>query len=97
MSLKHTRHKFKISYKSNHKTAIELITNILNGESFVLKNPAPSILINSLSENGVELIVKAWSPSSKMFGVKITLLNKILESFNKNKIKIAPQRIEIAK
>ncbi len=83
-----------ISYRSDINKAIELIKKVIEDHPFVLKNPEPLIFVDELGESSVNVSIRAWTPTSEWFNVRIELLQKIKESFDENGIEIPfPQRV----
>lgn len=88
-------HTIKVGYNSGIDNVIELIKEVLDAESFVLKNPKPSIYLNNLGDSALEIVVKAWTPAAKNFSAKTKILREIYETLNKNKIEIPGPQLEV--
>lgn len=83
-----------IRYSDDANRAIEIIRDVIDREPFALKYPEPSIFVDNLGENSVNIIVRIWAPSSEWYDVKMRLLWKIKEELEKNGIEIPfPQRV----
>jgi small-conductance mechanosensitive channel len=83
-----------ISYNDDAPYAIKLLGDILDGHPFVLKNPAPSIFVESLGDSTVNLTAWFWAPTSEWTSVKNDLLWKIKAAFDEAGIEIPyPQRV----
>ena len=83
-----------IRYSDDANRAIEIIRDVIDREPFALKYPEPSIFVDDLGENSVNIIVRIWAPSSEWYDVKMRLLWKIKEELEKNGIEIPfPQRV----
>lgn len=83
-----------ISYSDDASKAIQTIQTVLEEHPFVLKNPPSTIFVESLDENCVTIIVRAWTPSTVWYDVKCELLWKIKIELEKAGITIPfPQRV----
>jgi len=88
-------YKIGISYKNRADKAIKIIKKLLDDEAFVLDSPGPQIWVSSLADSSVELTIRAWAPASKMWSVKTSMLQKIFEALDKNKIEIPYPQMDI--
>lgn len=82
-----------IRYEDNAELAANIIWEVINKHPFALKNPVPSIYVDELADNGVNLKIRIWSPSSVWWDVRTELLWKIKIALEENGIEIPfPQR-----
>jgi len=75
----------KIRYSDDADAAIWFIKDLVDKEPFALHNPPPSVYVNELGENSVNLIVRFWAPISEWYVLKTRLpwtIKKILEENN---------------
>lgn len=83
-----------IRYSDDADAAISIIKDLVDKEPFVLQNPSPSIFVNELGDNSVNLIVRIWAPVSEWFGLKTKLLWAIKKTLEANGIEVPfPQRV----
>lgn len=83
-----------IRYSDDADAAISIIKALVDKEPFVLQNPSPSIFVNELGDNSVNLIVRIWAPVSEWFGLKTRLLWAIKKTLENNGIEVPfPQRV----
>lgn len=83
-----------IRYSDDALKAIEIINQIGEEHSLVLKNPPMQVFVDNLGDNSVNIIVRMWSPASDWYGVKTELLLKMKMELEKNGIQIPfPQRV----
>jgi small conductance mechanosensitive channel len=66
-----------ISYDDSVADARELFKGILGADKRVLATPAPEIVVNELSPNGVGMIVRAWVATPDVPGTRSDLLERI--------------------
>ena len=51
----------KINYEADLRLAKERLMEVMKNHPKVLKNPAPSIVVNDLTDTGINLVLKPWS------------------------------------
>ncbi|MDG6257811.1 MAG: mechanosensitive ion channel family protein [Methanomicrobiaceae archaeon] len=82
-----------IRYQDDAGKAIGIIKNVLKDHPFVLQKPSPTVFVEELGDNGVNITVKIWSPARVWWDVKIELLWKIKVALEAEGIEIPfPQR-----
>jgi small-conductance mechanosensitive channel len=82
-----------IRYQDDAEKAIGIIKNVLVRHPFVLHSPSPTIFVEELGDNSVNINVKIWSPAKVWWDVKIELLWKIKVALEAEGIQIPfPQR-----
>lgn len=83
-----------ISYEDDIKKARKVLLDMLGGESRVLKEPAPVVVVTALADSSVNLAVKAWVKIQDFDGVMMSIYENIKETLDKNGITIPyPQRV----
>jgi len=82
-----------ITYDSDADKAIGIIKGIIDDDPIAFKNPTPTVFVDKLDDNGVNIFVRIWAPSTEWYSVKTRLLWIIKKTLEENGIKIAlPQR-----
>ncbi len=83
----------RISYKDDMNEAIRITEEIIATHPFALKNPAPSVFVSDLGENGINLTAYIWAPTRNWWEVRIDLLQKIVKGLGESGIRVPhPQR-----
>ena len=83
-----------IRYSDDADKAIEIIKNLIEQHPLTLKNPAPTVFVNSLGDSSVNITVWIWAPATEWFGVKTELLWKIKKALEQEGIEIPfPQHV----
>lgn len=83
-----------IRYSDDAEKAIKIIGDLIEEHPFVLKKPTPDVYVDTLGENSVNIVVKAWAPVSQWYGTKKELLWKIKTNLEKENIHVPfPQRV----
>jgi potassium efflux system protein len=78
-----------IPYKSDFRKARDLIIEELKKNEKIMPDPAPSVTVDSFSENSINYEVKFWiADLSDVSFLRNELMMDIIESFTKNEIPI---------
>ena len=83
-----------IRYSDDADKAIQIIKDLIHRQPLALVNPEPTVFVDSLGDNSVNLNVRFWAPTSEWWNVKSEMLWKIKTGLEKEGIEIAfPQRV----
>ena len=86
---------FGIDYGSDIAKAKEILEEIFNEDSLVLKEPAPVIGVNALNASSVDLLVRFWVNTADYFQANITLPQKVKATFEQKGIEIPYNKLDI--
>lgn len=87
-------YRVSISYSADSGAAIRAIRELLASHPFVLKNPAPSVYVDSLADSGVDIVIRVWAPSKVWWSVRTEMLQEIKQLLDRMGIEIPfPQRV----
>lgn len=86
---------FGIDYGSDIARAKEILEEIFNEDSLVLKDPAPVIGVNALNASSVDLLVRFWVNTADYFQANITLPQKVKVTFEQKGIEIPYNKLDI--
>ncbi len=92
-SLDHTRRaniNITISYETNIKKAKEIIMEVLENNTKILKSPAAIIAVNNLSDSHIHLTLQPWSKSEDFNKMCSDVLEECKDAFDKAGIAINP-------
>ena len=82
-----------IRYSDDADEAIEIIKDLIEEHPFALKDPSPTVFVDNLGDNAVNIIVRIWAPPTEWYDLKMEMLWKIKKVLEENGIEIAfPQR-----
>ncbi|MCT7910871.1 mechanosensitive ion channel [Arcobacter lacus] len=84
-----------ISYEDNIKHAKEVLANIINENSKVLKDKAVGINVTELADSSVNLTINVWVKSSDFASTKAELLESIKTTFDEVGISIPYPKQEV--
>lgn len=81
---------FNISYDTNIKTAKEIVLQVLEKHPKVLKNPAPTVVVNLLTDSAIQLAIRPWSKNIDFTEMCSDVLEECKDAFDKAGIVIQP-------
>lgn len=81
---------FNISYDTNIKTAKEIVMQVLEQHPKVLKNPAPTVVVNLLTDSAIQLAIRPWSKNIDFGEMSSDVLQQCKEAFDEAGIVIQP-------
>lgn len=86
--------KFQIPYEADIKKAKEIAIRVLEANEKVMKDPAPTVYVSDLADNGVEMIALPYCTVKDYWDVFWGLRQTIKEELEKKDIHIPyPQRV----
>lgn len=77
----------KINYDTDIKIVKDKLMTIMNNHPQVLKNPAPAIIVNELTDTGINLVVRPWSKNENFGNMSSDILEfslRELENLEQN-------------
>ena len=84
---------FGISYTDDMAHAQQVIAQVISEHPKVLRDPAPTIKVNELGDNSVNLIARPWVNTADYWDVYWDLMQQVKDRFDKEGISIPfPQR-----
>lgn len=86
---------FSLLYDQSFQQARKVLMEIAQGNPLVLKDPAPEVHINNLTENAVEMIMYMWTSTADYWTVYYQLREAVKEAFEQKKVLVPKQKIEI--
>lgn len=82
-----------ISYNDNIKEAKQIIEAVLKADTRVLADPAYTVAVGELGDNGVDILVRPWVNSADYWTVKFDMTEKLKEAIEASGMTIPfPQR-----
>ena len=81
---------FNISYDTNIKTAKDSVIQVLQNHPKVLKTPAPTVVVNLLTDTHIQLAIRPWSKNGDFGDMCSDVLEECKEAFDKAGIVIRP-------
>ncbi|RDB36383.1 mechanosensitive ion channel family protein [Spirobacillus cienkowskii] len=82
-----------IAYKNQVEDARSILNKLADLDGRILKDPSPIIVVNSLTDNSVNLMLRCWIPVDNYWDVNFYLQKTVKEQFHDAGISIPfPQR-----
>lgn len=81
---------FNISYDTNIKTAKAIVMKVLENHPKVLKTPAPTVVVNLLTDTAIQLAIRPWSKNADFGDVCSDVLEDCKNAFDEAGIVIQP-------
>lgn len=82
-----------IPYAADATVAVRIIKEVIREHPLALREPGPSVYVDELGDNAVNIKVRVWAPSSDWWDVRTELLWTIKAELEKSGIEIPfPQR-----
>ena len=68
-----------VSYDDDIGLALKTIQDVIDGDSRVLKDPAPVIAVGELADSSVNIVVRPWCTADDYWGLRFDLLRALKE------------------
>ncbi len=82
-----------VRYSDDANKVIEIIKKLIDNHPLALKRPHPTVFVDNLGDNSVNIIARIWGTPNEWYDVKMDLLWKIKKTLEDEGIEIAfPQR-----
>ncbi len=84
---------FGIGYGDDIKKAKDVLTEMVNNDMRVLKDPKPQVIVHSLGDSSVNLQIRAWATTDDFWAFNFDMQEKVKLTFDEKGISIPfPQR-----
>jgi len=88
-------HIFGIGYNDDLKLAKEILSDILNSDERILREPAPFVAVSELADSSVNFVTRAWVKSEDYWDVHFDLLEKVKLTFDEKGISIPYPQMDL--
>ena len=79
---------FGIGYDDDLAKAKRILTDILEAEDRVLKDPAPTVAVSELADSSVNFVVRPWVKTGDYWPVRCDLTERVKLEFDSQGISI---------
>ena len=86
---------FGIGYDDDLKLAKETLSQIVNSDERILKDPAPFIAVSELADSSVNFVVRTWVKSEDYWAVNFDTIEKVKLTFDEKEISIPYPQMDI--
>jgi small conductance mechanosensitive channel len=84
-----------IAYSADLAMALSIVSDLLQQNPTVLKEPAPVVGIAALNESSITLAIKPWVKVEDLFPAQAAIYQALIENFRDKKIEIPTPRRDI--
>lgn len=88
---------FSLSYDTNIKTAKDIVMQVMQDHPKVLKNPAPTVAVKSLTDSAIILAINPWAKNADFGPMASDVLENCKEAFDAAGIVTQPYVREASK
>ena len=75
---------FGIAYGGDYDKAKAVLTQFINDDKRILKDPAPAIVLNELADSSIQIVVRAWVNGGDYWDVLYTMNERVYKEFGKH-------------
>ncbi len=86
---------FGIGYDDDLKKAKEILTEMINADERVLKDPAPQVALSELGDSSVNFVVRPWVNSADFWGLKFDFTEAVKLRFDAEGISIPYPQMDV--
>ena len=86
---------FGVSYDDDIFKLKRILTQVVEANELIFKNPEPFISINEHGESSINFVVRAWCKTSDYWTVHFDLLEKVMVKFNEENISIPYPQMDL--
>ncbi|MBM6839553.1 mechanosensitive ion channel, partial [Clostridium saudiense] len=86
---------FGVSYDDDIFKVKRILTEVVEANELILKNPEPFISINEHGASSINFVVRAWCETSNYWTVYFDLLEKVMVRFNEENITIPYPQMDL--
>ena len=85
-----------VDFSADHYQVKELFTKVLNQNPYVLKNPAPQVMVNEVGSNEIVYKLRCWVMNNDYWTLHFELREQILMACRENNIGLAFPQITLS-
>ncbi|HQV38438.1 MAG: mechanosensitive ion channel [Flavobacteriales bacterium] len=86
---------FGIGYDADIDAARGAITELINADKRILKDPAPQVVVGELADSSVNFTVRVWARSEDYWGVFFDMHEQVKKTFDAKSISIPFPQIRV--
>jgi len=86
---------FGIGYGDDAEKAQEVLLQMLNSDSRILKDPAPFVAVSALADSSVNFAVRAWVESADYWGVFFDMNKRVYKEFGQHGLNIPFPQMDV--
>lgn len=86
---------FSIAYGDDYDAAKALLSDLLDKDDRVLKDPAYLVALNQLADSSVNIVVRAWTPTAEYWNLFFDMNEKVYKLFPQHGLHIPFPQLDV--
>ena len=86
---------FGIGYGDKVDQAKKVLTNLIENDDRILKEPAPFVAVTELGDSSVNLVVRVWAEAKDYWGIYFDMNENVYNAFNKEGLNIPFPQMDV--
>lgn len=86
---------FSISYSSDEEKAKKIMKDILSNHKLVLKDPSPSVELNTMNQSSLDFVCRPWVKNGDYWTVYFEVTDQVKKAFKENGIEIPYNQLDV--
>lgn len=86
---------FNISYGDDFDKAKSVLTQFINEDKRILKDPAPAILLDKLADSSVQIALRCWVDGANYWDVLFEMNERVYKEFGQNGLKFPFPQMDV--
>ncbi|HKJ79092.1 MAG TPA: mechanosensitive ion channel domain-containing protein [Prolixibacteraceae bacterium] len=86
---------FGIGYGDEVQKAKQVLTELINSDSRILKEPSPFIALTELGDSSVNLVVRVWAEAKDYWAIYFDMNENVYNAFNKAGLNIPFPQMDV--
>lgn len=86
---------FGIGYGDDVDKAKQVLLNLINNDSRILKDPKPFVAVKELADSSVNIVVRVWAEAANYWGIYFDLTENVYKTFDKEGLNIPFPQMDV--
>lgn len=86
---------FGIGYGDDVDKAKQVLMNLINNDSRILKDPEPFVAVKELADSSVNIVVRVWAEAANYWGIYFDLTENVYKTFDKEGLNIPFPQMDV--
>ncbi len=86
---------FGIGYGDDVDKAKQVLMNLINNDSRIIKDPEPFVAVTELADSSVNIVVRVWAEAANYWGIYFDLTENVYKTFDKEELNIPFPQMDV--
>ena len=86
---------FGIGYGDDFDKAKKVLTDLINADERIMKDPEPFIALSELADSSVNIVVRVWAQGADYWGIYFDMNEKVYKAFNEQGLNIPFPQMDV--